>query len=70
MNVISQRPDISVEAIAKRRKAVNSALAANQRQGYVFDKVLESLSEQFVQGVITYDEYNTLVQEQASQSLK
>ena len=53
MNVHSRRPDRSSEAIEKRRKAAEQARAANIRQGYVHDPVLEEAIERYVAGDIT-----------------
>ncbi|PII39355.1 hypothetical protein T190_06930 [Sinorhizobium meliloti CCBAU 01290] len=52
MNVHSRRPDRSPEAIEKRRKATEQARAANIRQGYVHDPVLEAANARFIAGDI------------------
>ncbi|CCE98698.1 putative membrane protein [Sinorhizobium kostiense] len=57
MNVHSRRPDRSPEAIEKRRKAVEQARAANIRQGYVHDPVLEAANARYVAGDITTEEF-------------
>ncbi|PDT50863.1 MULTISPECIES: antitoxin VbhA family protein [Sinorhizobium] len=57
MNVHSRRPDRSPEAIEKRRKAVEQARAANIRQGYVHDPVLEAANARYVAGEITTEEF-------------
>jgi uncharacterized membrane protein len=57
MNVHSLRPDRSPEAIEKRRKAVEQARAANIRQGYVHDPVLEAANARYVAGDITTEEF-------------
>jgi len=61
MNFHYARPDRSPEAIKRRRKSTDQARAANMRQGYVFDPVLESATEAYVMGEITRDEYRSLV---------
>ncbi|AWI62528.1 antitoxin VbhA family protein [Sinorhizobium fredii] len=57
MNVHSRRPDRSPEAIEKRRKAVEHARAANIRQGYVHDPVLEAANARYDAGDITTEEF-------------
>ncbi|WP_027999107.1 antitoxin VbhA family protein [Sinorhizobium arboris] len=57
MNVQSHRPDRSPEAVEKRRKAVEQARAANIRQGYVRDPVLEAANARYVAGDITTEEF-------------
>ena len=57
MNVHSRRPDRSPEAIEKRREAVEQARAANIRQGYVHDPVLEAANARYVAGDITTEEF-------------
>ncbi|RVP54056.1 hypothetical protein CN071_31255 [Sinorhizobium meliloti] len=57
MNVHSRRPDRSQEAIEKRRKAVEQARAANIRQGYGHDPVLEAANARYVAGDITTEEF-------------
>ncbi|MDW9619304.1 hypothetical protein [Sinorhizobium meliloti] len=57
MNVHSRRRDRSPEAIEKRRKATEQARAANIRQGYVHDPVLEAASARFIAGDITTEEF-------------
>ncbi|KAB2677749.1 MULTISPECIES: antitoxin VbhA family protein [Brucella/Ochrobactrum group] len=61
MNLHHVRPDRSPEAVARRRKATDQARAANMRQGYVFDPVLEAATEAYVAGEITRDEYRARV---------
>ncbi|ASY74409.1 antitoxin VbhA family protein [Sinorhizobium fredii] len=57
MNVHSRRPDRSPEAVEKRRKAAEQARAANIRQGYVHDPVLEAANVRYVAGDITTEEF-------------
>ncbi|NRQ18910.1 antitoxin VbhA family protein [Ensifer sesbaniae] len=57
MNVHSRRPDRSPEAVEKRRKAAEQARAANIRQGYVHDPVLEAANARYVAGDITTEEF-------------
>ncbi|MBK5571179.1 MULTISPECIES: hypothetical protein [Sinorhizobium/Ensifer group] len=61
MNVHSRRPDCSPEAVEKRRKAAEQARAANVRQGYVHDPVLEATTARYVAGDITREEYRALM---------
>jgi len=61
MNLHYACPDRSPEAIKRRRKSTDQARAANMRQGYVFDPVLESATEAYVMGEITREEYRTRV---------
>ncbi|KSV73546.1 hypothetical protein N183_24235 [Sinorhizobium sp. Sb3] len=61
MNVHSRRPDRSPEAVEKRRKAAEQARAANVRQGYVHDPVLEATTARYVDGDITREEYRALM---------
>ncbi|MHA4735344.1 antitoxin VbhA family protein [Ensifer adhaerens] len=64
MNVHSRRPDRSPEAVEKRRKAAEQARAANVRQGYVHDPLLQATTACFVAGDITREEYRALMIEQ------
>jgi len=64
MNVHSRRPDRSAEAVEKRRKDAEQARAANVRQGYVHDPVLEAATARYVAGDITREEYRALMIEQ------
>ncbi|MBD9524429.1 antitoxin VbhA family protein [Ensifer sp. ENS02] len=57
MNVHSRRPDRSPEAVAKRQKAVEQARAANIRQGYTHDPVLEAANARYIAGDITTEEF-------------
>ncbi|MGX1501197.1 FixJ family two-component response regulator [Labrenzia sp. MBR-25] len=57
MNVHSSRPDRSPEAVEKRRRAIEQATAANKRQGYVLDPVLENANARYVAGDITIEEH-------------
>ena len=57
MNIQTRRPDRSPEAIAKRKKAADQARAANIRQGYTDDTILESANARYVAGEITSDEF-------------
>ncbi|BBD41445.1 MULTISPECIES: antitoxin VbhA family protein [Phyllobacteriaceae] len=61
MNIHSTRPDRSPEAVAKRRKATDQARAANIRQGYTHDPVLEEATAAYVAGDITREEYRLRV---------
>jgi hypothetical protein len=56
MNLHSPRPDRSPKAVAERKKASDAARAANMRQGYVHNPVLEAAKARFVAGVITLEE--------------
>ena len=56
MNVHAPRPDRSPEAVASRKKAVYQARAANMRQGYTGDPVLEEANGRYVAGDITSEE--------------
>ena len=56
MNVHAPRPDSSAEAMAARKKAVDQARAANIRQGYTGDPVLEEANGRYVAGDITSEE--------------
>ena len=56
MNVQAPRPDRSPEAVAARKKAVDQARAANMRQGYTGDPVLEEANTRYVAGDITSEE--------------
>lgn len=68
MNIHRPRPDRSPEAIARRRKATDQARAANIRQGYVHDPVLEQATEAYVAGDITREEYKARVVRQPQHS--
>ena len=57
MNIQTRRPDRSPEAIAKRKKAADQARAANIRQGYTDDPILERANARYVAGEITSDEF-------------
>lgn len=61
MNIHSPRPDRSPEAIAKRKKATDQARAANIRQGYTYDPLLEEATAAYVAGDIGRDEYGARV---------
>ncbi|MBX4911697.1 MULTISPECIES: antitoxin VbhA family protein [Rhizobiaceae] len=61
MNVHSRRPDRSPEAVARRKKATDQARAANIRQGYTYDPVLEDATAAYVAGEITREEYRLRV---------
>lgn len=61
MNVNVGSPDRSPEAIAKRKWATDQARAANMRQGYIHDPVLEDATAAYVAGDITRDEYRMRV---------
>ena len=56
MNLHSPRPDRSDKAVAERKRASDAARAANMRQGYVHDTVLEAAKARFVAGDITLEE--------------
>ncbi|PYE87221.1 antitoxin VbhA family protein [Phyllobacterium leguminum] len=62
MNVHARRPDRSPAAIAKRQKATEQARAANIRQGYKHDPVLEAANARYVAGEITIDEFRKQMQ--------
>jgi len=61
MNVHAPRPDRSPEAVARRKKATDQARAANMRQGYIHDSLLEEATAAYVAGDITRDEYRDRV---------
>lgn len=61
MNVHSSRPDRSLEAIETRRKAAEQARAANIRQGYIHDAVLEDQTARYVAGEISLEELRELM---------
>jgi uncharacterized protein (DUF1778 family) len=56
MNLHSPRPDRSANAVAERKKIADFARAANMRQGYVNDPVLEAAKARYVIGDLTLDE--------------
>lgn len=56
MNVHAPRPDRSAKAVAARKKAVDQARAANIRQGYTGDPLLEDANARYVAGDITSEE--------------
>jgi hypothetical protein len=47
---------ISADESARRQYAVDQARAANMRQGYIHDPVLEAANARYVQGDISLDE--------------
>ncbi|MCT2580888.1 antitoxin VbhA family protein [Mesorhizobium sp. P16.1] len=49
--------DLSPEAIERRRNATAFAHAANVRQGYVDDPILEDAKARYVAGEITLEEF-------------
>lgn len=49
-------PTISHEESQRRRRAVEEARAANFRQGYLHDEVLEEANERFIQGLFSLDD--------------
>ncbi len=49
-------PTISEAERARRLKAIDQARAANRRQGYVHDQVLEDGKARYANGEITMDE--------------
>lgn len=57
MNYHSPRPSRSPEAVAKRKLATDQARAANIRQGYVHDPLLEEATAAYVAGDLTREEY-------------
>ncbi|WP_114217106.1 antitoxin VbhA family protein [Ochrobactrum sp. 3-3] len=61
MNIQTRRPDRSPEAVARRKKATDQARAANIRQGYTYDPLLEEATAAFVAGDITMEEYQARV---------
>lgn len=52
MDQIVAKPLISDVGVERRRRAVEQARAANIRQGYVYDPVLEAANERFIRGEI------------------
>ena len=52
MDQVVSTPKITVEEMAQRRRAVEQARAANIRQGYKHDQVLEDANERFIRGEI------------------
>ncbi len=48
-------PAITHEESQRRRRAVEEARAANFRQGYRHDAVLEEANERFIRGLISLD---------------
>lgn len=56
MHIDAARPDRSPEAVAARKKASDQARAANMRQGYTSDPVLEEAKARYVAGDITSEE--------------
>ena len=56
MHIDAPRPDRSPEAVATRKKAADQARAANMRQGYTVDPVLEEAKARYVAGDITSEE--------------
>jgi hypothetical protein len=62
LNNHSARPDRSQGAIAKRKKATDQARAANIRQGYTHDPVLEAANARYVAGEITSEEFRQQMQ--------
>ncbi|MEL4376606.1 antitoxin VbhA family protein [Ochrobactrum cytisi] len=61
MSIHGPRPDLCPEAVAKRKKATDQARAANMRQGYLHDPLLEATTAAYVAGDITRDEYKARV---------
>lgn len=54
--IVSDKRPISVAEQARRRQAVEQARAANIRQGYSHDPVLEAANERFILGEISLTE--------------
>lgn len=52
MDQVVAKPMISDAEVDRRRRAVEQARAANIRQGYVHDPVLEAANERFIRGEI------------------
>ena len=52
MNQTFSGSQISAEEMDRRRQAVEQARAANIRQGYTHDPVLEAANERFIRGEI------------------
>lgn len=52
MDQVVAKPLISDAEVERRRRAVEQARAANIRQGYVHDPVLEDANERFIRGEI------------------
>lgn len=58
-----ERPKISEAERTRRQEAIDEARAANMRQGYVHDPVLEAINERFARGDITLDELHDEIAE-------
>lgn len=54
--ITTEQPKISADESARRQYAVDQARAANMRQGYIHDPVLEAANARYVQGDISLDE--------------
>lgn len=54
--ITTEQPKISADESARRQYAVDQARAANMRQGYIHDPVLEAANTRYVQGDISLDE--------------
>lgn len=67
INVHSRPPDRSPDAVETRCKAAEQARAANVRQAYVHDPVLEAATARYVAGDITREEYRALMIELATE---
>ena len=52
---------ISEAEMTRRRRAIEQARAANFRQGYVHDPVLEAANERFIRGEIDMAELDRLM---------
>lgn len=52
MDQVVAKPLISDAEVERRRRAVDRARAANIRQGYVHDPVLEAVNDRFIRGEI------------------
>lgn len=52
---------ISEAEMTRRRRAIEQARAANIRQGYVHDRVLEVANERFIRGEIDMAELDRLM---------
>jgi uncharacterized membrane protein len=63
MDQLVFKPSISPEEMARRRQAVEQARAANIRQGYTHDAMLEAVNERFISGEISLAEFSQEIDE-------
>lgn len=59
------RPDLSPEAVARRKKSTDQARAMNMRAGYVWNAEFEEITARYVEGDLTGDEYRELAMPKA-----